>query len=93
VAAQPRPELTLTYLGRADDYADLPWAAEPSGRRMLDMLTPAGPQAITVAIEELDGVLHATASYHRNVFDPAQVAAAVAAVFTDPADLLPGPAR
>jgi hypothetical protein len=93
VAARPRPELTLTYLGRADDYADLPWAAEPSGRRMLDMLTPAGPQAITVAIEELDGVLHATASYHRNVFDPAQVAAAVAAVFTDPADLLPGPAR
>jgi hypothetical protein len=90
--AMPRPQLTLTYLGRADDYAGLPWTAAPDERRMLDMITPAGPQAITVAIEELGGVLHATATYHRNVFDPAQIAAATEAVFADPAELLAGSA-
>jgi hypothetical protein len=88
VPRHPRPQLTLTYLGRSDAYAALPWDAGFAGRRMVDLVGPAGPQGVTVAVEEFGDVLHATTTYHGNVFSPAEVAAATAALLGDPAALL-----
>ncbi|GAA0806220.1 hypothetical protein [Spirilliplanes yamanashiensis] len=86
-ATDPRPHLTVTYLGRADAYAPLDWA-DPEKRRLVDVVTPGGPQAVTVALEELGGALHVTTTYHANVFDPAAVAAVTEAVAGDPVELL-----
>jgi hypothetical protein len=86
-AAVPRPHLTVTYLGRADAYAPLDWA-DPEKRRLIDVVTPGGPQAVTVALEELAGALHVTTTYRAGVFDPAAVAAVTEAVANDPAELL-----
>jgi hypothetical protein len=83
VAARPR--LSLTYLGRTDMYADLPWTGADGDRRMIDLVGTAGPEGITVAFEEIGGVLHGTTSYHANVFDPAQIAAATEALIRDTA--------
>ncbi len=86
-AAAPRPQLTVTYLGRADAYAPLDWV-DVEKRRLVDVVTPGGPQAVTVALEELGGSLHVTTTYHASVFDPAAVAAVTEAVAGDPVDLL-----
>lgn len=86
-AAVPRPHLTVTYLGRAHPYAPLDWA-DAEKRRLIDVVTPGGPQAVTVALEELGGALHVTATYHANVFDPAAVAAVTETVANDPVELL-----
>ena len=87
-AAHPRPQLSLTYLGRTDAYADLPWVAPDTERRMIDVVGTTGPEGVTVAIEEIGGTLHATTTYHANVFDAGDVAAATEALIRDPAALL-----
>jgi hypothetical protein len=86
--AAPRPRLSLTYLGRTDVYADLPWSGPETDRRMIDVVGTAGPEGVTVAIEEIGGVLHATSTFHANVFDAGQVAAATEALIRDTAGLL-----
>jgi hypothetical protein len=88
VPPSPHPRLALSYLGRADTYADLPWLADYPDRTMMSVAAPGGPEAITMAIEEFGDVLHATTTYHENVFDPAAVAAATAALVGDPERLL-----
>jgi hypothetical protein len=88
VPPAPRPHLALSYLGREDEYAGLPWLADYPDRTMMSVASPDGPEAITFAIEEFGDVLHATTTYHANVFDPAAVAAATAALVGDPAKLL-----
>jgi hypothetical protein len=86
--ARPRPQLSLTYLGRTDAYADLPWVDPDTERRMVDVVGTTGPEGVTVAIEEIGGTLHATTTYHGNVFDAGAVAAATEALVRDPAGLL-----
>jgi hypothetical protein len=88
VPPEPRPQLALSYLGRMDPYAELPWLAGAAERTMISVAAPGGPEAITVAIEEFGGVLHATTAYHANVFDPAAVTAATEAMVADPERLL-----
>jgi hypothetical protein len=88
VTTGARPHVTLTHLGRADAYARLPWDSPEQDRRLLSVALPAGPQSVTVAMEELGGALHVTATYHASVFDPDAVAAALQAVTKDPFGLL-----
>jgi hypothetical protein len=88
VPPEPRPQLALSYLGRADPYAGLPWLADYPDRTMMSLAAPGGPEAITMAIEEFGDVLHATTTYHANVFDPAAVAAATEALVGEPERLL-----
>ena len=88
VPVDARPQLTLAYLGRSDAYAGLPWRAGHAERTMIDVVGTTGPQGVTVAVEEFGDVLHATTTYHTNVFDPAAIAAATDAVVGDPAAVL-----
>jgi hypothetical protein len=88
VAAQPRPQLTFTHLGRLDAYRDLPWAAEPGQRRNISVPTTAGPEAVTVSFSELAGVLHLNVSFHRSTFDPAAVRRAARLVCRYPVELV-----
>jgi hypothetical protein len=90
VPPEPRPQLALSYLGRMDPYAELPWLADYPERTMMSVAEPDGPEAITVAIEEFGGVQHATTTYHANVFDPAAAVAVAAteAMIGDPERLL-----
>ncbi len=88
VPARPRPHLAVTYLGRADAYAALTWLGAEHDRRLLDVVPPAGPQGVTVALEELGGALHVTTTFHDTVFDPDDVAAAMQALTKDPVGLL-----
>ena len=81
-ALPPRPHLTVTYLGRNDSFASLPWTPhEPA--RMIGVVTPSGPNGVTVAMDERDGALHVTASYHPGAFDARSVAAALEQVAHD----------
>ncbi len=50
---------------------------------MIGVVTPSGPSGITVAVDERDGAMHLTASYHPGMFDPHRVAAATEAVAGD----------
>jgi hypothetical protein len=75
-AAPRRPHLTVTYLGRNHSFGSLPWAPDEPAR-MIGVVTPSGPRGITVAMDEHDGALHVTASYHPGVFDARSVAAAM----------------
>jgi hypothetical protein len=88
VGAKPRPHLTVTHLGRADAFDRLPWSGPAADRRLASVVTPGGPQSVTVSLEEMGGALHAAATYHDTVFDPEAVAAALHAVTKDPAGLL-----
>ncbi|GGK91522.1 hypothetical protein GCM10012284_26750 [Mangrovihabitans endophyticus] len=88
VPREPGPHLTLTYVGRADRYANLPWLAGHPQRRLINVVSTAGPQGVTVAVEEFGDVLHATTTFHENVFDPAAMAAATDALVHHAPDLL-----
>jgi hypothetical protein len=78
-----RPHLTMTYLGRNDAFRSLPWAPHEQVR-MIGVVSPSGPAGITVAMDEADGTLHLTASYHPGVFDADSVAAAMREAAHDP---------
>jgi hypothetical protein len=88
VPPEAHPQLALSYLGRMDAYASLPWLVGDPERTMMSVAAPGGPEAVTVAIEELGGVLHATTTYHANVFDRTAVAAATRAMVADPERIL-----
>ncbi|MEV4640073.1 hypothetical protein AB0J80_22260 [Actinoplanes sp. NPDC049548] len=75
-ATPARPHLTVTYLGRNDSFAALPWSLHDQAR-IIGVVSPSGPRGITVAMDELDDALHITASYHPEVFDSRTVTAAV----------------
>ncbi|BCJ37394.1 hypothetical protein Athai_48970 [Actinocatenispora thailandica] len=84
------PTMTLTHFGRCEPLAPLPWAAAPPDRRNVTVLSPAGPDAITVSVAELSGVLHLDASFHATSFAAGQVRRALDLVCERPADLLSG---
>jgi hypothetical protein len=88
VVAAPRPELTLTHVGRLDAYTDLPWAAPAEGRRNISVPTTSGPEAITVSFTKLAGVLYINASFHRSTFEEAAVERAMRLVHDDPVRLV-----
>jgi hypothetical protein len=91
-ASPLRPHLTVTYLGRNDSFATLPWMPHEQ-TRMIGVVSPSGPRGITVAMDELDGALHVTASYHPGVFDAGTVAAAMAEVAHDAVGAVVGNGR
>jgi hypothetical protein len=82
------PALTLTHFGRAEPLASLPWAAPPPDRRNETALSPAGPDAVTVSMGELAGVLHLDASFHASSFATADVRRALELVCDRAVDLL-----
>ncbi|HKS99006.1 MAG TPA: hypothetical protein VJT31_05685, partial [Rugosimonospora sp.] len=88
VPARPRPRFTFTHLGRLDGYRDLPWAADPARRRNISVPSTSGPDAVTVSLSELAGVLHVNVSFHRSTFDPERVRAATELACAHPAELL-----
>lgn len=88
VASQPRPELTITHIGRLDAYADLPWAASPEQRSNFSVPTTHGPAAITISISELAGTMYLSASYHRSTFAPDVIQRVMDLVCADPVGLV-----
>jgi hypothetical protein len=88
VPADPRPQLTLTHIGRLDGYADLPWAGPPDGHHNISVPTTSGPEAMTVSLSELGGALYVNVSCHRSTFDPEAVSRAIELVATDPVGLV-----
>ncbi|MGC9668708.1 hypothetical protein ACNTMW_19395 [Planosporangium sp. 12N6] len=88
VPVDPRPDLTLTHIGRLDMYTDLPWAGPVAERRNISVPSTSGPQAITLSFSELFGALYLNASFHGSTFDPAAVASAVDLICRDPVALV-----
>jgi hypothetical protein len=88
VRSRPRPELTLTHIGRLDSLRDLPWAAAEEDRRTISIPSVGGPEALTVSIAEMFGALHLNTTFHSSTFDPAAVAMAIDLVRTDPVSLV-----
>jgi hypothetical protein len=88
ITADPRPRLTLTHVGRMDSYLDLPWAVEPARRRNISVPTTSGPEAVTVSLSELAGVLHLNVSFHASTFDPVTVAGAARLACDQPVQLV-----
>lgn len=91
VAAGVRPELTVSNSGRLDVYDRLPWSGGLPTRSSMTLATPAGPAAITVSVEEMAGMLHATAVFHRSTFDPDAVGRAIDLIGADLVGLLSAP--
>ncbi len=89
VAADPRPRLTLTHIGRLDAYRDLPWTGVPGQWRTISVPTTSGPESVTASFAELSGVAHLNVSFHRSTFDPGRVREAVELACAHPVDLLP----
>lgn len=83
------PAITLTHFGRAEPLVSLPWAAPPPDRRNVTALSPAGPDAVTVSVAELSGVLHLDASFHATSFAAADVRHALELVRDRAVELLP----
>jgi hypothetical protein len=77
-----------TYLGRPPDIARLPWLDDGRLPYYIGMLTPAGPNGITLGYTEIGHRINVTASFNDNVIDRAEVAAMLELMCTDPARLL-----
>lgn len=88
-----RPALTLTHIGRLTELTDLPWDAKPEDRVNVSIPSPAGPEAITISVSEMVGILHLNATFHDTTFDPELVRAALDLVVTDPIGLVHPPSR
>ncbi|BCJ28449.1 hypothetical protein AB0I55_19525 [Actinocatenispora sera] len=82
------PAITLTHFGRTEPLEPLPWAAPPAQRRNETVLTPGGPDAVTVSVAELSGVLHLDVSFHATSFAGAEVRRALELVCDRAVDLL-----
>jgi len=76
--------LTVTHYGRLDGYRGLPWRVPAPDRCFLAAPAPAGPTGITVALAELDGVLHLSAGCHPGTVAPQRVRHALELVAADP---------
>jgi hypothetical protein len=88
VRTNPRPELTLTHIGRIDALSGIPWDGPQENRQSLSLPTPGGPEAITISIAELFGALHLNATFHSSTFQPEAVGQALNLVCQDPISLL-----
>jgi hypothetical protein len=88
VPAHPRPELTLTHIGRIDQYLDLPWAGPPEQWRNMSVPTTSGPEAITLSFSELAGALYLNASFDSSTFDPDRVLRVIDLICQDPVGLV-----
>jgi hypothetical protein len=92
IPARPRPELTLTHIGRLDAYVDLPWTGPAAKHRNISVPTANGPEGITVSFSELSGALYVNVSFHASTFDPAAVSHAVELICHHPVGLVTSPA-
>jgi len=90
VSTEPRPELTLTHIGKLDAYTDLPWTGPVEGYRNISVPTTSGPEAVTVSFSELTGALYVNVSFHGSTFDPETVYRAVELLCHDPVGLVDG---
>ncbi len=70
VPARPR---VIVSFSRLDALADLPWAVPPDRVRHVNLSTVSPPEAVSVAVWEMAGALHAAASFHAEIFDPEAV--------------------
>jgi hypothetical protein len=78
-----RPRVILS-VSRLDAFANLPWAVPVDQVRHVNISTISPPDAISVSIWELSGVLHAAASFHAEVFDPRAVGEALDLLLAEP---------
>lgn len=81
-------ELTLTHVGRLDNYAALPWSGPPHLWHNISAPPPSGPLGITVSTSELCGTLHVNVGFHLSTFDRSAIAASVDRLCSDPVGLL-----
>ncbi len=86
VSQTPRPQLTLTHVGRLPMYAALPWRT--TERVMISAPTPGGPEGVTISFAEVDGAIHINVSFHSSTFPEAQIRQIAAQICTDPLGLV-----
>lgn len=84
----PAWQTAHTYLGRPPDIARLPWLDDGRPPYYVGMLTPAGPNGLTLAATEIGNRINVSASFHDNVIDRADVVAMLELMCADPAALL-----
>ena len=84
----PAWNIAYTYMGRPPDIARLPWLADGRLPYYTGMLTPAGPNGLTLAFSEIGNRINVSASFHDNVIDRQDVAVMLDLVCADPAGLL-----
>jgi hypothetical protein len=87
VSPDPRPELTLTHIGKLDAYTGLPWTGPVGAYRNISVPTTSGPEAVTISFSELTGALYVNVSFHGSTFDPETVYRAVELLCHDPIGL------
>jgi hypothetical protein len=88
VTARPQMELVFNNLGRAKPLESLPWRVPPAERTCVIVTRPDGPEEAIALVAMVDGVLHVTVTFHRNVFDVEQVQDALRLLESDPVALL-----
>ena len=77
-----------TYMGRPPDIARLRWLDDGRMPYYIGMLTPAGPNGVTLGYTEIGNRINVTASFNDNVIDRADVATMLDLMCGDPARLL-----
>jgi hypothetical protein len=88
VRLRPSPQLTLTHIGRLEEYSGLPWACPPAQRMMLSAPTPGGPEAVTVTFAEMAGAIHLNVTFHRSTFEEKAVRRVAELICADPVALI-----
>lgn len=87
-AVDPAWNIAYTYMGRPPDIARLPWRDDGPLPYYTGMLTPAGPNSVTLAFTEIGHRINVAASFHDNVIDRSAVEAMLTLICGDPAGLL-----
>ncbi len=81
-------DMAYTYMGRPVGSARLPWAAGSRRPFYFGILTPAGPNSVTVGFTEIKDTIDIFASFHDNVIDADTVDRVIELVASDPTALL-----
>ena len=80
--------LAYTYMGRPPDIARLPWLVDRELPYYMGMLTPSGPNGVTVASTEIGGRMNVSVSFNDNVIKRSEIEALVDLMCTEPVSLL-----
>ncbi len=81
-------DMAYTHMGRPAEISRQPWLRGGPLPYYMGVLTPAGPNGVTMGFTEVGNHINAFASFHDNVVDPAVVESVVELVTTQIVSLL-----
>ena len=88
VSVRPRARLIVSDLGADTALDGLRWTVMAERRSVAFLGNPSGPEDIHVVVVVIANVVHATASFHGNVFDEHLVQEAMRRAMNDPLSLV-----